>query len=407
MEPMKIAVFSDVHVGSGARAKDLCPPPRNKGKVDDKYVDKFLGFIREFKLRADYLLIPGDITESAQPEEVQLASDLVNAVSDALGVPPSQVAIVPGNHDVDWAGLTPEDPTGYRWKHRYDTINGEEFIFRTIFATGGSKILADPHFDCWKFGNLVVVGYNSAHHDKPNADHFGFIMPANLDAMRESLNGSAFSQDVIKVFLVHHHPFTYAQGPFMIPDDSIMVNSDLLCAILREFRFDILIHGHKHIPRFLTLSLEGTAPVAVLSSGSFSAELDTKWAGSINNQFHIIDIKDRDGEENMILGHVKSWAYNCMRGWEPSIRESTGISHIEPFGTYFLPERTKTLLRPIIAERLTQADYVEWSWVINKLPQLKYLRPENITRALDEIAPDFGCRRMHKDPEKIILLKDI
>jgi hypothetical protein len=187
----------------------------------------------------------------------------------------------------------------------------------------------------------------------------------------------------------------------------MMVNAECLLDLLREFRFDMLIHGHRHLPRFKTHSLEGSPPLAVLCSGSFSVQLDTRWLGSINNQFHLVTVDGRDSEEGMILGRVTSWTYYYNRGWVPSKKEHDGIQHIEPFGTYILPARLLGYLTPLLRERFEVSDYIEWRWVVEQLPQLEHLRPEVIRRALDELQDPLGFRRLRETPEEIILLKEV
>ena len=65
MEDIKIAIISDIHAGVGARAKDLCPkPPKKKHKeysrynekIDDDYISKFINFLKDHKIKADYTI---------------------------------------------------------------------------------------------------------------------------------------------------------------------------------------------------------------------------------------------------------------------------------------------------------------------------------------------------------------
>lgn len=63
MKKLLLAVISDVHVGEGARAKDLCPAnaPGRDTKPDDKYIEKFVEFLKSKKIKADYLILPGTL----------------------------------------------------------------------------------------------------------------------------------------------------------------------------------------------------------------------------------------------------------------------------------------------------------------------------------------------------------
>lgn len=408
MKRLQLAVISDIHVGERARARDLCPEntPGRKTKLDDKYKEKFLQFLKEENLRADYLILPGDVTHSAQPDEVKIASELIDAVAAALGVKLENIVFVPGNHDVDWEVLKLLDSTGLRHQQRYDPIRHKNFHFKTIVERGNGSLFEAPHFTVWAYNDLLVVGYNSSHHDKPKELHHGLINPGHFEEMRKVLATFTPSYDQLRLFLVHHHPLQYSDPTPDPPDVSIMVNAEQLQALLREFNFDILVHGHKHLPRFNTYSLNGSPEVAILCSGSFSVQIDTRWTGTVNNQFHLITVDGRDSEEHLIFGRVDSWSYYYTRGWVPSDATHDGIPPLEPFGTYFRPAKLESLLRPILERGFTIHDFIEWSWVLEQDPALRHVRPEVVVRALDQLATDGNFRRLHDTPEKIILLRN-
>jgi UDP-2,3-diacylglucosamine pyrophosphatase LpxH len=409
MKKLSLAVISDIHVGDRARARDLCPDnaPGRDAKLDEKYKERFLQFLKTSALRADYLVLPGDVTSGAQPDEVKIASEFIAAAAVALGVRMANVLFVPGNHDVDWEVLKLPDSTGVRHRQRFDPIRHKDFHFKAIVERGSGSLFDAPHFTVWNYSDLLVVGYNSAHHDKPTKElHHGLIDRAHVEEMRRVLPRFTPSEDQLRLFLVHHHPLQYSEPTPDPPDVSIMVNAEQLQALLREFKFDILVHGHKHLPHFCTYSLDGSPEVAILCSGSFSVQIDTRWTGTINNQFHLITIDGRDPEEHLILGRVNSWSYYYTRGWVPSEAVHDGIPHVEPFGTYIRATKLESVLRPILEDGFKIHDFVEWSWVLDQAPALAHVRPEQIISALDRLAGEGNFRRLHDTPEKLILLRN-
>ena len=275
MLPVKIAVLSDFHIGRGARAKDLCPHSDIE-LVDTDYKSVFLKFLRSEHLKADYLILPGDMCHEGQPDEVDLASQLIWDTANALGIPPKKIVFVPGNHDIDWTAISayPCDRSGFRRGQRYAPLRNNEWIFAQIMNNGSGQLLTPPHYIVWEFDNIVVVGYNSAWHDEPgDAVHHGLVDQQALLELEKYLNGIDLSPSRLRLFTVHHHPLLYSDPIPNEPDFSAMTNAENLLDLLRAKEFDLLVHGHKHKPCFKTQIIHSGFPLAILCSGSFSAKL--------------------------------------------------------------------------------------------------------------------------------------
>src|SRR4051812_3132205 len=94
--------MSDLHIGAGARGEDLCPFSDSKNR-DTEFLQTFFQLVDGAPLSADYLIIPGDISDRAHPQEYQLASNIIEQVAKRLSVQLDHIVIIPGNHDVNWA----------------------------------------------------------------------------------------------------------------------------------------------------------------------------------------------------------------------------------------------------------------------------------------------------------------
>lgn len=398
-------MVSDLHVGVGARSKDLCPPHVNTKAAETGYKDRFLKFLRKTSLRADYLVIPGDVSHMADPSEFQLASQIVSDIARVLAVQQKRVIFVPGNHDVDWTVLRSDDPTGFRRTQRYAPLRHRNWVFGKIMGRGRPDVLEPPHFCTWNFDNVLAVGYNSSWHDDPTkAVHNGIIGDDHLPKLEEHLAKLDLSPSRLRLFLVHHHPVQYSDPVNDPPDFSVMTNAGNLLALLQKYHFDLLIHGHKHKPNFETHIINSSFPLAILCAGSFSVELDTRWSGHVNNQFHVVRVEGRDSDAKNIFGRVESWTYLCGKGWLPS-KLHNGIRHIEPFGTYLQPEALKKRLGPLLQEKLQQHNHLEWSEVLSELHDLKYLPPDLAMQVLDALGSELHFRRHGEPPEEVILVK--
>ncbi|MCK4417785.1 MAG: metallophosphoesterase [Candidatus Latescibacteria bacterium] len=404
MEPMTLAVVSDLHIGNKARAKDLCPYEESEA-IEKTYRETFLEFINQQDIRADYLLIPGDVTDGAQPDEVKLASEVISEIAKALNVPLERIVFVPGNHDVDWKALKLKDATGFRHSQRYAPLRDDQWIFEQIMSRGQNHICEKPYFSLWKDGNLLVEGYNSSWDDDPKlALHRGSVNQKHLLILEKELSTISSSSSQVRILLVHHHPVQYSNPIPNDPDFSIMVNAENLLGLLQKYHFDLLIHGHKHNPRFKIYMVDSGFPIAILCSGSFSAVLDPRWSGLVNNQFHMVRIFGRDEESQCVYGEVESWTYVCGHGWRPS-ESHNGIEHKYPFGTYVLPENLKSTLHLFLKKEFENGQNVEWSAIVSRFPHFQHLPHNLLMGTLDNLASEMGFIRHGDSPGDIILLK--
>ncbi len=406
MRSINIAIVSDLHIGSKARANDLCPE-MNAEAVDTDYRRRFAQFVRRVKLTANYLVIPGDVSDCAKPNEFTLASEVVGQIAPSLGVRLKHVLFIPGNHDVDWSVMRadPTDRTGVRRQQRYDPLRQSTKLFRRILRQGRPSLLEEPYFTVWEFSDLVAVGYNSAWHDDPaKSNHYGLIHNDAIAALEECFAGLDLSPSRVRMFIVHHHPVQYSDPVPDDPDFSIMVNAGGLVDLLHKHHFDLMVHGHKHAPNFRIHRTNARHPLVIVGSGSFSARLDTRWSGHVSNQFHVLYVAGRDADSECIFGTFESWAYLCGRGWGPS-QPSNGIRHKLPYGTYIGEPELKKALRPVIGERLKRRDYVEWSAIVAELPSLQHLPPDTLTDVLDGLGSELRFRRHGQPPDDFILLR--
>jgi 3',5'-cyclic AMP phosphodiesterase CpdA len=417
MTPLNLAIISDLHVGLAARSRDLCPqPPTNERKARAKYIakpettyrEKFVNFVTDPNrpIIADYLILPGDVTHRAQPPEVQIASDFILEAANALKVPDDRVVFVPGNHDVDWSVFDPTDPTGVRWEQRYTPVGNNRFHFDKIISRGAGNIFASPYYTVWNFPDLLAVGYNSSSHDAPihkDAAHHGLADPDHLAALRRQLDAMGALGDRVRLFLVHHHVLDFANPIPRVPEFSLMTNAEEVLALAHDYNFDILIHGHRHHPRFETHSTKTYPHLPILCSGSFSVELDTEWAGTVDNQFHLVTVTGRLGTEQHIAGTVTSWTNNRAKGWIPSEESTSGIHHIIPFGSYVMPAELDARLQPFVGEWLKTRDHILWKDIVRAFPDLAHLPLDSAIAAFKRLEKPLGRQSMYQTLKDLLL----
>jgi 3',5'-cyclic AMP phosphodiesterase CpdA len=376
---MRVAVISDLHIGRKARALDLCPhdlkPEQQVGLIRD-YIKTFSEYVtsKEFQLSGpvNALCVTGDISNEADPEEFKLAHAVVSSIAEALEVAPNRVYYVPGNHDVHWPVMKLE-PTEFWRKYRFDPLLQEGLIFKsrmTDAATGAFH--ESPHFVAWQTEDLLVVGINSAASDGPvpeYGEHNGIIHQETLNALNTFLTTTQHDNNQIRICLLHHHPINYSDFQTTIPDYSIAINADNLFQLLSAHRFDVIIHGHKHVPQLRhTAAVSNGHPLTVLGAGSFSARLDSQWVGAAQNQFHIIEIEGRDPATLGAFGHVATWDFSAGKWIESHSR--MGLCATESFGSLSTAHELIAEISPYVVPIINNNRICHWTDLVAKAPRL-------------------------------------
>lgn len=391
MNPVKIAIISDLHIGLSAKTQDMCPRPRDKSSAAFKVYNKkspvsqrqkFIEFIKSYKISADYLVIPGDITDTAHPMQAQLASEIISDFAKELQVRPSNIIYVPGNHDLDWQFFDAEDETGIKWDLRYSALKSKKFIFDEAQgkATLGGGLFSTPYFSTWPYENLFVLGYNSSNHDTPTEKtHRGLISSEHVLAMKQYLSSLALPKEMLKVFIIHHHLTNISLPIPNDPDYSLATNAQEMINLLQDFEFDFIIHGHRHHPHFE----DSIKNIPILCSGSFSAEIETRWNGRIQNQFHLLEFDKKD--DVSAKGFIKSWA-STIDDWHPSDQFYCGIEHTIPFGGHISSQEAEDKLFPQLHSTLNSQNIVSWQKVLHIFPDYKYLPNKRVQEVLQKFA---------------------
>lgn len=404
---MKVAVLSDMHIGMGAKAQDLCPErlicEKNRIQYEGKqkdYLEKFLCFLGKEGLKADYLLIPGDITESAHPEEVSLASKALVEIREKLEVPENNVIYVPGNHDVDWKILDPKDSTKTRWRHRYMALNEPQFVFDSINKRGiaNGDLLQNNYFNVWEYKDFVVLGYNSASTDKESEKvHHGDVVIDHVKAMENVLKAMNLSNDPrIKVCLVHHHLRNYPLPTPVDYDPSIANNGECLIDLVLNYDFDLIVHGHRHHS-----FLDTRKDIPILCAGSFSATIGSYWEGLVFNQFHVIDMSKADWSTKA-RGCVYSWLNNAS-GWHRSFRVEDGciVDYKSPFGVSLKRhQEVSQKLKAFLSRELDCSNVISWKDdILRGIPELSFASEsrEEIVIWCRENMPDVTIRQIGRE----------
>lgn len=382
---MNIFVMSDIHAGPSARPEEW--RTGNGASARGNYLDQFLELCSREKFEAHYIFVPGDLTDTGQHGQFVTASNLIEVVASKMKVRKNNVLAVPGNHDVnrDVKRIgTPSDREFWHGK-QFDALCDKAQFMGRFFLKGGRPLCDEPFLRFFEDHQIEVVLYNSAafEQEDDNALRHGYVTDELIKQIDLKFRGLAPRNNIVRIFMTHHHPIMYSDVDFKWHDISIMTNSDDLLVCLERNGFDLFIHGHKHIPRFRVQSSTSGAPIVLLSAGSFSVQLENAFNARVSNVFHLIEVHGRDPDHGTICGYVNTWAYADGLGWFPG-NDHTGLEHKQPFGPLQSRQRLVSLVEPLIQQAIAQG-HGRWSAFCKSHPALRYVTVSARRNAIREL----------------------
>ena len=189
----------------------------------------------------DVVLISGDLTAQALPEEFALAREALDPVLSAL-----PTFMQHGNHDV--------------------YTGGSKRSGRMSKTFGAWMHLDQGPVARMDLGPLTILGLDPC---RPHWSASGRVPPDQLHALRTLLDDPAMDERTI--VLSQHYPVVNARGELYDNAYHGLRNADALQAVLREVRNRpaAIVHGHKHHGYQSAVPLGGSVPdVMTINPGS-------------------------------------------------------------------------------------------------------------------------------------------
>ncbi|MCB1057201.1 MAG: metallophosphoesterase [Acidobacteria bacterium] len=184
--------------------------------------------------RPDVVVLSGDLTQRAKPEQFREARRFVDRI-------PVPTLVVPGNHDV---------PLYRVWERVFAPFGA----YREHFAAELEPVFRDD--------DLVIVGINTAHGWTLKD---GRITLGRLEEVAELLEG--LPESVFRVVVAHHHLIP----PPTFGTQRVSRNAYEAIDVFSRVGVDLILSGHQHLT-YIGNSEEfypkGRPPVVILHSGT-------------------------------------------------------------------------------------------------------------------------------------------
>jgi 3',5'-cyclic AMP phosphodiesterase CpdA len=277
-----------------AHLSDPHLPPLPPARLHELAGKRALGYLNWTRNRhaihqRDVLdLIVADM-QAQKPDHIAVTGDLVNLALPAEFAPvrrwlasvgaPSDVTVVPGNHDAYVRA------TRHRFAGEFaDYLRGDD--------TRQSDAIVFPSVR--RRGPLALIAVSTAVPTAPLMAT-GRLGPAQCHALDRIL-ASLSSEHVFRVLLIHHPLHADHRGRF-----KRLTDSDQLRAILKQRGAELILHGHDHIHSTVWIDGPDGRRIPAIGVPSASAIAHGRHPAAAYNLFAI----DRDGETWRCRQHVR------------------------------------------------------------------------------------------------------
>jgi small GTP-binding protein len=282
-EPIRILHLSDMHI-----TKEDDPIKRLRPLIRDLEDRK-----GDFGIDSlDYLVVSGDLTDHAEPEEFEIVYKIISGLIERFKLTSERCIIVPGNHDLSWEQAVydwiPERKTdiknlnkdlyvkqgnGYLVRNK-DYPSRFENYSKFYHSLVQQPYPLQPEEQCLSFlfddTKIQFLTMNSAweideYYPNRASIHNGALERGITKAdeqIRKAKESGRLSEDAsVLRFAVWHHPIT---GNEKITADAFMER-------LRQEDVKLCLHGHIHEDRADIIGYIHPRKVYVIGAGSFGA----------------------------------------------------------------------------------------------------------------------------------------
>lgn len=201
------------------------------------------------QLKAEMVIVTGDLSHRARPEQFRLAREFLDEID-------APVMVVPGNHDIPLYNL----PARLFWPYAgyQQSINRELAPMRNL-------------------GDLHIWGMNTV---DPRSWRKGAFQPKDVDRIAQSLDPSATN------IIALHHPLQQLPEA----EKELARGAVQALAVLEKAGADIVLSGHLHVWVVEELLSRGTGRLLQIQSGTGLCARNP----DRHNEFSLLDISKEE-----------------------------------------------------------------------------------------------------------------
>ena len=343
-------MLSDIHFGKFSGYESLGGPKHSIGTIPGyapDILENLISTVQKCGRLINWILVPGDLTSIADPEEFIGCRRIVEQIAQELAVDKGNIFYTFGNHDTNWEiSRKADEPTP-----------GSKKSWHEVASQIGRTFIDDPQdveigplvgsYRAIRPGSEIIVintGYASTH-DQPVKS--GVVGARQMQWLQNVLTKPP-AVDAWRVVALHHHPRAYSY-PLPFHDYSAIAEGSELLDMFGKSGVDFVCHGHRHHPILRTINENGWKhPMTFLCAGSTGVNEEHRSMGEIPNTFHIVDITSRH-QSGSAGGQVHTYEFGRFSGWQPVVsRPAIALDHLQKFGIEYSRTQAKNDITTIL-----------------------------------------------------------
>lgn len=195
------------------------------------------------------LLVTGDFTFVSSTDEFSQAKKFFDEISSVYGFSGEQIALCPGNHDMEYAKDEYTDDSEVVLTYEDAKQNYIDFFEQVCGVRANEYTNSIQRFitSNGKLVELICLNTCILQQDKSHFRGMGFAGDNQLDYLKKVLKSSE-NMNSIRILAMHHNmlPVAYSEEPQVNPMYSILLDSEAISSFCVENNVSIVLHGHTH-----------------------------------------------------------------------------------------------------------------------------------------------------------------
>jgi 3',5'-cyclic AMP phosphodiesterase CpdA len=241
--------------------------------------------IRE--LKPDYIVISGDFVNKAQEQAFDQAAEYLRRLFLDSGFDlKERVLVVPGNHDVSF----------FPRKHSDDPQRLQRYkeFLRILFSESDSESRKQRFLFIDSLKKVLFLCLDSTLKDlAPAAD--GEIGASQIAWIERKMKQAELQigrslRQYAKIAVVHHHLVPIAGSGISGERLMQLLDAGDVMAVLQKYSFNIVLHGHKHIPHVKPEFGSDSSVLTVIGAGTTTCRF-LEEQHTFGNNFNLIKVE--------------------------------------------------------------------------------------------------------------------